>query len=110
MKAATSLFLAIVFASSAGAYEPTAEQAAIAAHFRSSVTIVLDAAWTAEDIFRVGVIDNGADRSALAYEVCKYLKSKGLRKVTVDVIDIMVLKYQSEWKSLGRRYGYSGCD
>jgi hypothetical protein len=105
MQTITLFFLFILFVGSASAYESTAKQAAIAAYFRSSEEpIVMDAAWTGSNIFRVGVIDNGENRSPLAYDVCKHLASKGIRNVTVDVIDIMVLKYQDEWKSLGRTY------
>jgi hypothetical protein len=108
MRAITTFFLAILLANSASAFEATAAQKGITAYFRSSAEpIATDAVWTAKTIFRVGVIDNGRDRSAYATYVCKYLASKGFKNVTVDIIDIMVLKYQDEWKSLGRVY--SGC-
>ena len=50
-----------------------------------------DATWEAKDIFRVGVIGDGANRDEYARYVCQVLHKQGFAGagVTVQVIDVM---------------------
>jgi len=62
-----------------------------------------DAVWTTDNIFKVGVIDNGSDRSGYASYICSVLDDYGFssRSVWVQVIDIVKLKDNKECVTLG---------
>ena len=62
-----------------------------------------DALWSAEDVFKVGVLDNGQNRDGYAGYVCQVLVDKGFkgRGVLVRVIDIKKLALTGEWVNLG---------
>jgi hypothetical protein len=64
---------------------------------------VKDAVWTADDIFKVGVLDDGTDRSGYAQYVCEVLSERGLKgeKVWVQVIDVAKLVRTNKWEKLG---------
>jgi hypothetical protein len=62
-----------------------------------------DAIWTARDIFKVGVIDDGSRRDGYADYVCQILYDYGFEgeKVWVQVVDIVQLSRNGEWVKLG---------
>lgn len=60
-----------------------------------------DAIWTSETMFKVGVIDNGLDRSGYADYVCGEINAAGIRQVDVQIIDIAKLARQNKWVKLG---------
>jgi len=65
--------------------------------------IVKDAIWTQKNFFKVGVFDDGTDRSGYALYVCQILSDKGMSNgVTVHVIDIIKLSAQGKWVKLGQ--------
>lgn len=62
-----------------------------------------DAVWTAKNIFKVGVINDGTNRNGYAQYVCSVLydydfKGKG---IWVQVIDIVKLTRNNKWVKLG---------
>lgn len=63
-----------------------------------------DALWTADDIFKVGVIDDGSSRDGYAKYVCETLYEYGFKgkKVWVQIIDIVKLSQNGEWITLGQ--------
>lgn len=67
---------------------------------------VKDAVWTAHDIFKVGMISNGSDRSGYASYVCEVLNDYGFKgsKVWVQVIDITKLVNQNDWVKMGEAH------
>lgn len=62
-----------------------------------------DAIWTAKDIFKVGVINDGSKRDGYARYVCEVLYDHGFKgmKVWVQVIDIVKLTRNGDWVKLG---------
>lgn len=61
-----------------------------------------DALWTSKHFFKVGVFDDGTDRSGYALYVCQNLSDKRMSNgVTVHVIDIIKLSAQGKWVKLG---------
>ena len=65
-----------------------------------------DAVWTAQNIFKVGVIDDGTRRDGYAEYVCQVLydyEFKG-KKVWVQVIDIIKLTRNGDWVKLGEAH------
>ena len=76
----------------------------VVAYFKSGEEPkVKDAVWTADDIFKVGVLDDGTDRSGYAQYVCEVLSERGFKgeKVWVQVIDIAKLVRTNKWEKLG---------
>lgn len=65
-----------------------------------------DAIWTAVDVFKVGVINDGNDRSGYASYVCEVLYENGFKgkKVWVQVVDIAKLANQGEWIKIGESH------
>jgi len=65
-----------------------------------------DAVWTSDDIFKVGVISDGTDRSGYAEYVCNVLYEHGFKgkKVWVQVIDIVKLTRTNKWEKLGEAH------
>ncbi len=62
-----------------------------------------DAIWTTNDIFKVGVIDDGSSRNGYAQYVCEVLYDYGFKgkKVWVQIIDIVKLTQKGKWIKLG---------
>lgn len=61
-----------------------------------------DALWTARDMFKVGVIDDGSLRDGYAMYVCEVLREYGLSAGTrVQIIDIVRLTRNGKWMKLG---------
>jgi len=65
-----------------------------------------DAVWTARDIFKVGVIDDGTLRDGYAEYVCQILYDYGFKgkKVWVQIIDIIKLTRNGDWVKLGEAH------
>jgi hypothetical protein len=65
-----------------------------------------DAIWTADNIFKVGVIDDGTRRDGYAQYVCSVLNDYGFQgnNVWVQVIDIIKLTKNSKWIKLGESH------
>ena len=65
-----------------------------------------DAVWTANDIFKVGVINDGYNRDGYASYVCEILYEHGFRgqRVWVQIIDIMKLTRNNKWVKLGQAH------
>lgn len=65
-----------------------------------------DAVWTANNIFKVGVIDNGSRRDGYAQYVCEVLYDEGFKdkKVWVQIIDIVKLTRNGKWEKLGEAH------
>lgn len=62
-----------------------------------------DALWTAPEIFKVGVIDDGTLRDGYAQYVCGVLYSEGFKgkHVYVQIIDIVKLQGNGVWRKIG---------
>lgn len=62
-----------------------------------------DAIWTARDIFKVGVINDGTSRDGYAQYVCSVLDDYGFKGkgVWVQIIDIVKLTNNGKWVKLG---------
>ena len=62
-----------------------------------------DALWTAQGIFKVGVIDDGTSRNGYAEYVCSVLYDYGFsgKRVWVQIIDIVQLSNSGKWVKLG---------
>lgn len=79
--------------------------AALKALTNGSEPIVKDAMWTAKDMLKVGVIDNGKPRDGFAQYLCEVLADHGLKgqQVRVQVVDIVRLKNSGKWVTLGQK-------
>lgn len=62
-----------------------------------------DALWTAQGIFKVGVIDDGTSRSGYADYICSVLYDYGFsgKRIWVQIIDIVQLRNSGKWVKLG---------
>ncbi len=86
--------------------EVTANQKKMAAYFTGkSEPTTKDAVWTSDQMFKVGVIDNGTNRDGYALYVCGVLNeyNMGGKYIQVQVIDIVKLKRQKKWVKLGKQ-------
>lgn len=65
-----------------------------------------DAVWTARNIFKVGVINDGTSRNAYAQYVCSVLDDYGFKgkDVWVQIIDIIKLTNNGKWIKLGEAH------
>lgn len=65
-----------------------------------------DAMWTADDILKIGVIDNGSPRDGYAIYVCEVLNEHGFKghKVWVQIVDIVKIKRKNKWIKLGEAH------
>lgn len=66
---------------------------------------VIDALWTMDTMFKIGVSDDGTDnRDGLAQYACTQINSEfggNGKKITVQVIDYQTLMQTKEWIKLG---------
>ena len=64
---------------------------------------VKDALWTTDNLFKVGVFDDGTSRDGYANYVCNVLYENGFEgsKIGVQVIDIGKLVKDGDWVKLG---------
>lgn len=83
-------------------------QEEVEAHFKGTANepTSKDAVWTANNIFKVGVINDNTDRSGYAEYVCNVLYDYGFKgkKVWVQVIDIVKLTRTNKWEKLGESH------
>jgi hypothetical protein len=65
-----------------------------------------DAVWTAKDIFKVGVLDDGSRRDGYAQYVCGVVADEGFRGkgVWVQIIDVVKLNITGKWIKLGEAH------
>ena len=73
-------------------------------HFQSSSEpTAKDALWSANDVFKVGVIDDGTNRDGYARYVSEVLAEKGFknRRIWIQIIDIVKLNNDGKWVKLG---------
>ena len=96
------IFLSLLIYSQAFAASFGAKHDAVVKHFQSNAEkTAKDAIWTAEDVFKVGVIDDGGSRDGYAQYVCAELNSRGFHNVSVKIVDIVLLTRQGKWKTIG---------
>ena len=62
-----------------------------------------DAVWTADTIFKVGVINDGSNRNGYAQYICSVLDDYGFKGkgIWVQVIDIVKLTGSGKWVKIG---------
>tara|TARA_A100000171_G_C2139929_1_gene154213 strand:+ start:8329 stop:8820 length:492 start_codon:yes stop_codon:yes gene_type:complete len=66
---------------------------------------VVDAIWSSDQVFRVGMLNDGTDKSGFANYICQVLASDfDIRGGQVQVIDIAELANSERWERLGRSY------
>jgi ABC-type sulfate transport system permease subunit len=103
-----SAFLAsFILSNNSLAYSASKNQTAVEDYFKSSEEPkVLDALWTDEAIFKVGVRNDGSGRDGYAQYVCLVLNSKGFKgkDILVRVIDLPKLIASDEWVNLGTAF------
>ncbi len=63
-----------------------------------------DAVWTAQNIFKIGVVDDGSSRYGYAMYACEVLAENGIRGTWVQIIDIHKLMRTSKWVKLGETH------
>ena len=68
--------------------------------------VAKDALWTSNNIFKVGVIDDGTLRNGYALYVCNILYEHGFKgkEIWVQVIDIVKLTQDNDWVKLGESH------
>lgn len=103
-----SAFLAsFILSNNSLAYTATENQIAVEDYFKSDEEPkVLDALWTDESVFKVGVLDDGTGRDGYAQYVCLVLNKKGFKgkNVLVRVIDLPKLIETDQWVNLGTAF------
>ncbi len=63
---------------------------------------VLDAIWTSDSMFKVGVLNDQSNRDGLARYVCQVLSENGLGSgYSVEVVDIASIAAGGAWTTLG---------
>lgn len=67
---------------------------------------IKDVSWGSDKTLRVGVFDNGMDRSGYAEYVCLVLADNGLKenKTYVKIIDIIKVAQKGEFITLGEKF------
>lgn len=65
-----------------------------------------DALWTSNDIFKIGVIDDGTSRNSYASYTCEVLYEHGFKgkKIWVQIIDIVKLTQNDDWVKIGESH------
>jgi|TARA_B110000503_G_scaffold119654_1_gene181615 hypothetical protein len=90
---------------SVGATEYSEKQMEVVLLFRGNEEpTAKDAVWTASDILKVGVFNDGSRRDGYASYVCQVLYERGFKGigVWVQVIDIIQLTQNNKWVRLGQ--------
>ncbi|MCK5541678.1 MAG: hypothetical protein KAI40_03225 [Desulfobacterales bacterium] len=66
----------------------------------------VDAIWTADNIFKVGVFNDGSNRDGYAEYVCMVLKDYGFKgkNIYIQIIDIRKLNLNKKWVKLGETW------
>ena len=76
----------------------------IVAHFQSNKEPkAKDAVWTSNDMFKVGMINDGTSRNGYANYVCETLYDFGFKgqRIRVQIVDIIKLTKNNKWVKLG---------
>lgn len=61
-----------------------------------------DVAWTAEDIFKVAMFDDGKPQNGYAEYVCEILRGNNFKgRIWVQIIDVVKLNLDGKWVRLG---------
>jgi len=105
------LFLILIFfiflTAQAQADELDAKRNEMVKYFKSDEEPkVIDAIWTMDNVFKVGVYDDGSRRDGYAQYVCMVLKENGFRgkEIYVQVIDYAKLMQTKKWIKLGETF------
>ena len=103
MKQVIILFLVSIFSFNVYAETNKTRQQDVLNIFKTSEPTAKDALWTADNIFKIGVIDNGQSRNGYASYACEILYDNGFKGVGVwvQVIDIIKLVNTNKWVKLG---------
>lgn len=98
----TGSILLTLFLVPSYAIERSAKQIQVEKYFHSAEEqTAKDALWTATNIFKVAVYDDGSSRNSYAMYVCEVLKEKGFYGVSVQIIDVIKLNSDGKWVKLG---------
>lgn len=62
---------------------------------------VKDAMWSTDYVLKLGMLNNGSNRDGFASYMCQELADRGIRNVTVHVIDIAKLTMTGKWVKMG---------
>tara|TARA_R110001583_G_scaffold48027_1_gene150235 strand:+ start:10985 stop:11305 length:321 start_codon:yes stop_codon:yes gene_type:complete len=101
------IIVLLLFCSSAFAGELSPERQALEDKFNSGKEpIAIEALWTDDKVFKVGVYDDGSRRDGYAEYICMEIHDAGLvgLNILVRVIDIDKLRRTGEWVNLGTGY------
>jgi hypothetical protein len=108
IKVTVAILLALLFYSAFSVSETySSKHEEVKKFFRSNEEkTAKDASWTAQDIFKVGVINDGTSRNGYAQYVCSVLNDYGFKgkKVWVQIIDIVKLTSDGKWVNLGEAH------
>lgn len=97
--------IALCGVSIAQAASSPADRAAVVRYFQGpNEPTAKDAVWTADNIFKVGVIDDGTLRDGYAMYVCENLAERGFSGTSVQIIDIEKLVASDQWVKLGEAH------
>lgn len=98
-----ALALATTGYSAAHAQATPQQKTAMLAYLKSGAEPnVKDATWTSDTMLKVGMLDNKTPRDGFAQYLCEELASRGIRGVSVQVIDIALLVRSDKWVKLGQ--------
>lgn len=100
----TIIAIALLSALQAGATTYSQQHERVKRQFQSNEEkTAKDAIWTARDIFKVGVVNDGSNRDGYANYVCEVLYEHGFKgqQIWVQVIDIIKLTRKGQWVKLG---------
>lgn len=62
---------------------------------------VKDAMWSTDYVLKLGMLNNGSNRDGFASYMCQELADRGIRNVTVHVVDIVKLTMTGKWVKMG---------
>lgn len=89
-------------ATAACAQATPAKQAEVLSYLKSGAEPnVKDAAWANDRMLKLGMLDNKTPRDGYAQYMCEELASRGIKGVSVQVIDIALLVRTDKWVKLG---------
>lgn len=103
MKAIITFFIVLMISGSFSKVQAGGRNA-IVKHFQGPAEkVALDAVWKAQNVFAVGVKDDGSSRDGYAQYVCLALPDFGISPggIAVQIIDVVELKNTGKWKKLG---------
>lgn len=80
---------------------------AVLSHFKSGEEKkVIDAVWTSDDIFKIGMVNDGTSHNGYAEYACNIMYDNGFRgkEVWVQIVDIGVLNRSGKWVKIGEAH------